>query len=286
VTETTATRPSHQVEIEDQPYHKGPHGTLLARLYRPAAPGPFPTVIDIHGGAWTSGDRTQNEVIAKALAAAGIVVASLDFRMPPEQRYPKTLADINIGIRWAKKHANEFNSRPDWVGGFGTSSGGHLILLAAMRPDDARYQTIPAPHLKSLDARLAFVVSGWGVLDPLLRYRLAKERGAQNFVAAHDAFWGSEEAMSDGSPPLMLERGDPVELPPALIFQGADDEWVPQAMTKKFCTAYRKAGGDVTLELLPGAKHSFFRDNPNGANAKKAIELVKAFVLKRTGIHG
>jgi acetyl esterase len=282
MTDTIATRPVHQVDIEDQPYHKGPDDTLLARLYRPAGAGPFPTVIDLHGGAWTSGDRTQNVAIATALAESGILVVSLDFRMPPIRIYPKTLADINIGIRWAKKHAAEFGGRPDWVGGFGTSSGGHLILLAAMRPHDPRYQTIPAPHLKAIDARLAFVISGWGVLEPLLRYRLAKERGSQQFVKSHDAFWGSEEAMSDGSPPLMLERGEKVDLPPAMIFQGTDDEWVPQAMTKKFVASYRKAGGEMELELLPGAKHSFFRDDPTSPNALKAIALTKAFVLKRT----
>ncbi len=261
----------HQVRIEDLPFYQAEDATLLARLYRPSGVGPFPAVIDLHGGAWTSGDRTQNVAFATAFAEAGILTISLDFRMPPAKRYPETLADINIGIRWARKHAAEFGSRPDWVGGFGTSSGGHLILLAAMRPFDPRYPTIPAPHLEAIDARLAFVVSGWGVLEPLLRYRLAKERGGQQFVKSHDAFWGSEAAMSDGSPPLMLERGDAVDLPPALIFQGTDD-----------VAAYRKAGGEMELELLPGAKHSFFRDDPNSANSLKAIELTKAFVLKRT----
>ncbi|HEX4113440.1 MAG TPA: alpha/beta hydrolase, partial [Stellaceae bacterium] len=158
---------------------------------------------------------------------------------------------------------------PDWVGGFGTSSGGHLILLAAMRP-------------KSPEARLAYVISGWGVLDPLLRYRLAQERGAQNFITAHHAFWGDEAAMSDGSPPLMLQRGEKVETPPALIFQGTDDEWVPQAMTKDFVAAYRQAGGEIELELLPGAKHSFFRDDATGPNAQKAIAVTRDYVLKRT----
>jgi len=255
--------------VEDARYHQDRDVTLLARLYRPAGTGPFPVVIDLHGGAWTSGDRTQNVAIASVLADAGILVVSLDFRMPPVRRYPETLADIDLGIRWTRKHAADYGGRPDWVGGFGTSSGGHLILLAGMRP-------------RSPDARLAFVISGWGVLDPLLRYRLAKEAGAQNFITAHHAFWGDEAAMSDGSPPLMLERGEKVDLPPALIFQGDADEWVPQAMTRKFVAAYRQAGGEIALELLPGAKHSFFRDDPSGPSAKKAIALTRDYVLKRT----
>lgn len=256
-------------KVEDVAFHRDADGELLARLYRPAGTGPFPVLIDLHGGAWTSGDRTQNVAIASVLADAGILVVSLDFRMPPAKRYPATLDDIDRGIRWTKKHAADYGGRPDWVGGFGTSSGGHLILLAAMRP-------------KSPESRLAFVISGWGVLDPLLRYRLAKTAGAQNFIAAHHAFWGDEAAMSDGSPPALLERGEKVDLPPALIFQGDADEWVPQDMTKRFVAAYKKAGGDIELELLPGAKHSFFREDANGPNAKRAIAVTRDYVLKRT----
>jgi acetyl esterase len=255
--------------VEDVAFHKDADGELLARLYRPAGTGPFPVLIDLHGGAWTSGDRMQNAAIASVLADAGILVVSLDFRMPPAKRYPATLDDIDAGIRWTKKHAADYGARPDWVGGFGTSSGGHLVLLAGMRP-------------KSPESRLAFVISGWGVLDPLLRYRLAKTAAAQNFITAHHAFWGDEAAMSAGSPPLMLERGEKVETPAALIFQGTDDEWVPQDMTKRFVAAYKKAGGDIELELLPGAKHSFFREDSGGANAKRAIAIIRDYVLKRT----
>ncbi|HEY5210899.1 MAG TPA: alpha/beta hydrolase [Stellaceae bacterium] len=278
----TPTAPRADFTIEDLPFGTAANGPLLMRLYRPRGSGPFPAVIDIHGGAWTGGDRTQNGAIAAALANAGILVASLDFRMPPEARYPETLADINLGIRWLKSRAAAFHVRADWIGGFGTSSGGHQILLSAMRPADPRYAALPLPGAPHIDARLAFVISGWGVLDPLLRYRLATERGAQSFVASHDAFWGSEAAMSEGSPPLMLARGEPVELPPALIFQGTDDEWVPQAMTQRFVAAYREAGGEIELELLPGARHSFFRDDSSGPNARKAIALVRDYILKRT----
>jgi len=255
--------------VEDVVFHRDPQGELLARLYRPSGKGPFPVAVDLHGGAWTSGDRTQNVAIASALADAGILVVSLDFRMPPAKRYPATLADIDAGIGWTKAHAAEYGGRPDWIGGFGTSSGGHLILLAGMRPASA-------------GSRLAFVVSGWGVIDPLLRYRLAKEAGAQNFIASHHAFWGDETAMTDGSPPAILQRGDQRDLPPTLVFQGDADEWVPKPMVEKFAAAYRAAGGDMRAEFLPGAKHSFFRDDPDGPNGRKAIALTRDYILSRT----
>src|SRR6516225_8199 len=105
---------------------------LLARYYRPEGTGPFPAVLEVHGGAWTSGDRLNNVAIGEYLAARGIVVLSIDFRMPPAVRYPETVADVNFGIRFLKTNAGRFATRIDLVGGLGTSSGGHLLLLNAL----------------------------------------------------------------------------------------------------------------------------------------------------------
>ena len=137
---------------------------------------------------------SDNDFIAKALAEGGIVVASIDFRMPPEASYPASLADINLAVRWLKARAAQYHSRPDWVGSFGTSSGGHQVLLAAMRPDDPRYAALPLNEAPGINAGLAFVISGWGVLDPLLRYELAKKAGNAELLENHHNFWGDEAA--------------------------------------------------------------------------------------------
>src|SRR5205814_171568 len=153
------------IRIDDVDYQRQGGRALLARLYRPGGAGPFPAVLQVHGGAWVNKDRTDNDFIAKALAESGILVASIDFRMPPEAPYPGSLADINLATRWLKHRARTYNSRPDWVGTLGTSSGGHQVLLAAMRPEDPRYAALALPEAPKTDARVAFVVSGWGVLD-------------------------------------------------------------------------------------------------------------------------
>jgi acetyl esterase len=132
---------NHTVAIEDVEYQKG----MLARLYRPSGAGPFPAALQVHGGAWTSKDRTDNDFMAKALAESGIFVASIDFRMPPVAPHPGSIQDINLGIRWLKANAREFKSRPEWVGSWGTSSGGHQVLLAAMRALSPIYSALPGP---------------------------------------------------------------------------------------------------------------------------------------------
>lgn len=273
----------HDIRVEDVEYQRQAGKAMLARLYRPSGAGPFPAVLQVHGGAWTSKDRTDNDYISKALAETGIVVASLDFRMPPEAGYPASLADINLGIRWLKARARLYGGRPDWVGLFGTSSGGHQVLLAAMRPDDPRYCELPLSDAPEVDARVAFVISGWGVLDPLLRYHLAKKVGNAELVRNHDNFWGSEAAMSEGSPPAILDRGEKAYVPPALLFGGDADEWVPTEVTHRLVEGWRKAGGDIEVQFYPGADHGFMTGKPNAPLAPRAIDRMKQFIRKHTG---
>jgi acetyl esterase/lipase len=124
-------------------------------------------------------------VIDEALALDGALVMALDIRMPPVARYPDCLADTNYAIRWLKQHAATMGVIADRVGGIGTSSGGHQIMLGAMRPRDPRYAVIAGPD--GVDASLAFVIACWPVLDPLARYRMAKAKGMDDHVAAHHA---------------------------------------------------------------------------------------------------
>jgi acetyl esterase len=272
----------HEVRIEDVEYQRQGGRALLARLYRPNGPGPFPAALQVHGGAWVNKDRTDNDFIAKALAESGIFVAAIDFRMPPEASYPASLADINLATRWLKANAREFRSRADWVGSFGTSSGGHQVLLAAMRPEDPRYSELWLADAPALDARLAFVISGWGVLDPLLRYELAKKTGNAELLENHHQFWGDETAMAEANPPRMLDRGEKVDLPPALVFGGDKDEWVPVEVMKKFVADYRKAGGEAELQLYEGANHGFMTGKPEAPYAAHAIERMTAFIRQHT----
>jgi acetyl esterase/lipase len=278
--DTIETRPQHTVETRDIEYQRQGGQAMLARLYQPSGTGPFPAALQVHGGAWTSKDRTDNDFMAKALAENGIVVLSIDFRMPPHGGYPAALQDINLGVRWLKAHATDFHSKADWVGSFGTSSGGHLVLLAGMRPDDKRYAALPLAAAPAVDARQAFVISGWGVLCPKLRYNLAKTAGNAQLVKNHDSFWGSEEAMGEASPPLMLERGEKCALPPALVFGGDADEWVPLDLMRRFAEDYRKAGGTLELVLYPEANHSFMTGKPDARHAGAALAAMQAFIRK------
>src|SRR5690242_1755238 len=164
MTQTIEVRPTFEVTWEDVEYRPG----LLARVYRPRGTGPFHAVIEIHGGAWNNNDRTQNAPMVSALASHGLVVASVDFRLGGQAPYPASMADINYATRWLKLHATEFGATAECVGGLGLSSGGHMVMLSAMRPRDPRYCSIALEA--DVDASLAYVMMGWPVLDPWARY--------------------------------------------------------------------------------------------------------------------
>src|SRR5512138_768758 len=132
-----ATEVRFEVEVKDVEYQQQAGKAWLARVYRPIGTGPFPTVVDVHGGAWNNGDRTNDTLINQALAASGILTVAIDFRQPPEAGYPASVQDMNLAIRWLKVHAAEYGGT-DKVGALGVSSGGHLVLLGGVRPRDAR----------------------------------------------------------------------------------------------------------------------------------------------------
>lgn len=252
----------------------------LARLYQPAGNGPFPAVLQVHGGAWNNKDRSDGQNASLDFAAAGIVVLAIDFRNAPEAPYPASLQDINYGIRWLKAHCGEFGSSPERVGAYGTSSGGHQVLLAAMRPDDSRYRALPLSEAPEVDAKLAFVISGWGVLFPLDRYKLAKAQGKLDLAKSHDTFFADEATQIEATPALAIERGEKVHLPPALVFQGTKDEWTSVELAERLAADYRRAGGSLDLLLVEGERHTFVNEHPFAPNSVKTMQTVQAFIKK------
>src|SRR6476659_8770762 len=79
--------------------------TLMARIYQPKGAGPFPAVLDLHGGAWTRKDRLAEEPMDRALAASGLLVVAIDLTLASEAPYPACIQDANYAARWLKKNA-------------------------------------------------------------------------------------------------------------------------------------------------------------------------------------
>lgn len=269
----------YEVRVRDVEYRRDESGSWLVRVYQPQGPGPFPALVDVHGGAWNLGDRGQNVLIDRDLAASGLVVAALDFRLAPKHPYPAQVTDVNYGTRWLKAHAGDFNADPGSVGGLGTSSGGHTVMLSAMRPRDPRYAALPLAEAQGADATLRYILALWAVLDPYARYLYAKEAGRQDLVAHSEAYWLTREAMQEGNPQLILERAEEAELPPTLMIQPVPDANIPRSIPERFVESFGAAGGSIDIEWFPGMPHGFAREP--GPETDRALALMKAFVAQQ-----
>jgi acetyl esterase/lipase len=238
-------------------------------------------MISVHGGRWCAETRLTNAVIDSRLADSGVFVMALDFRMPPLAKFPVPVADINLAIRWLKQRAPSLGLDANAIGGIGTSSGGHQLLLNALRPDDARFAAESLPDGLCVDASLAFIIACWPVADPLARYHYALEEKMSIHVDSHRAYWKDEAEMAEGSPQRIVEAGEMTHLPPLLLIQGTDDTVLSPGMTRRFAAAYRAAGGAVSLREFSGQPHTFITKAPGQTASQAALDAITAFALSR-----
>ena len=259
-------------------YHSPAGIDLLARLYVPHGEGPFPGVVGVHGGRWCDETRLTNAVLDRELSESGIVVMAIDFRMPPLAKFPLPVADINFAIRWLRSKAGDFAVNPNWIGGVGTSSGGHQILLNALTPNNPEFSKDHSAAMGEIDPRLNFVVAGWPVSDPPVRYAYAKERGMAVHIRAHDAYWADEAQMQTGSPQRLVCEKKAEYLPPLLLVQGQEDVILSPHMSEHFAAAYTAAGGQADLRVFPGVGHTFITKDPNGVASREAVRHIVEFI--------
>jgi acetyl esterase len=267
------------VETTDLVYLEHESGSLEATIYQPQGKGPFPGLLNVHGGRWFLNDRSEDHSMNLALASSGIVVVAVDFRLAPQHPYPAQIVDANYATRWMKAQAGEFKIEPASVGAMGCSSGGHTVALNGMRPKDPRYAALPLPGGEDLDASLRFMLCCWPVVDPHARYTWAREIDDDRFIGPTESYFTDHASLHEGNPQEALERGEAVELPPAIIIQGTNDSNIPLFIPQKFEAAYRAAGGDIELELFPGMPHRF--GNMPGPESERAIELMKGFIARQ-----
>lgn len=285
------------VETEDRIWASPEGLELSATIYRPADAGdsPLPTVIDVHGGAWSFSDRSSGAVYDAGLAENGYLVVAIDFRQGADHPHPAASADVTAAVRWVRLNAGELGADPDTIGLIGSSSGGHLAMLAAVRPDAPQHLGTPITDLSApdaapaahdgLDASVSYVVAMWPVSDPLARFRYAQRAGIEGLLGGHNAYFGGDEAaMLDASIPRIVtsgEAGTGADLVPLLVVQPGMDSNVPQDMTLDLIRAYQSRDGHIEYAFYPGMGHAFgHRASPE---TDDLIAAASDFIARRVG---
>ena len=251
----------------------------MARVYQPQGNGPFPVLLDLHGGAWNNKDRGANAMMDESLARSGILVVAIDLTRAPEAPYPSSVQDANYGVRWLKHKSREWNGAPETIGALGSSSGGHEIELCAMRPRDPYYGVHKLAEAPELDATLNYVATRSPVSNPYARFLNAEQLGREEMVQNTKIYFNPWDTIHEGNPQEILDRGEKATLPPLLIMQGELDDNVRPAVQQKFAESYRAAGGECQYEVFAGCEHLWI-DDP-GPQTDRAHEMVKAFIARQ-----
>ena len=246
----------YELKVSEVPFRKNAAGRqLMARIYQPQGAGPFPVVLDLHGGAWQRKDRKAEEPMDRAIAASGVLVVAIDMTLSGEAPYPACVQDAAYGVRWLKHNAGHWKGDATTLGLYGSSSGGHVAELIAMRPNDKRYNAIPFEPGPNLDTSVLYVATRSPISNPFTRWEQALRKPSENLQKANKAFWVPWENIHEGSPQEILDRKEAVVLKPLLIMQGELDDNVLPTEQQKFVDTYKRAGGEVQFEIFKGSVH-------------------------------
>jgi acetyl esterase/lipase len=239
-------------------------------LYLPEGDGPFPLIINVHGGGFMMGDKS-NPAEADTFLANGYAVASVDYRLSGEALAPAQIEDLKAAVRWLRANAQEYNLDPERFAAFGQSAGGNLVALLGTSCGVAELEGAELGNAEQSSCVQA-VVDWFGPTDFL---QMDQQFAGTSCPATHDAA-DSPESMLLGAPiqtvPEQAQAVNPITYvtpddPPFLIQHGTADCNVPPQQGQLLYDALLPAIGaeNVTYTLLEGAGHggSQFSDAAN-----------------------
>ncbi len=219
--------------------------------------GPFKTIVLIHGGGWTSGSRTDLGNIRKELVDEGFLVASVDYRLAPDNKLPAAMEDINCAVRYLRANAVNYNLDPNNIGAAGGSAGGHL---AALLGTSDLWEDVGPYQEYSSDVKA--VVNFYGATDLRSFFNGFSKNLARNVVGTTDL---TQQIFQDLSPIVQVGMDDAH----FLTIHGSLDTVVPISQSEAFTAALNAVGGEATLLRVENATHGL-----NGTNISPSLNSV------------
>lgn len=251
-----APAPAAVASIEDRRVAAA-GGDFGVRVYRPQASGGLrPIVVYFHGGGWAAGDLDTHDTTARYYAAnADVVVVSVDYRQPPEHKFPVAVEDCYAAVEWAIAHAGDIGGDATRVAVAGDSAGGNLAAVVcqlAKRRGGPRitYQVLVYPAVDVRDP----------VDDPAYPSR-RQFGGGDFFLSMRDMEWFRSLYLTDvaseshdvrASP---IAAGDLAGLPPTLVLTAGCD--VLRDEGKAYADRLSAAGVPVEYRCFEGTIHAF-----------------------------
>lgn len=258
-------------------------------LYLPDGPGPFPLVINIHGGGFREGDKGMLEpAILEALRARGIAVATINYRLSGEARFPAAIEDAKAAVRFLRANAARYHLDPKRFIAFGQSAGGNLAALIGTTGNTQEFDN-PALGNPGISAEVSAVIDWFGPHDFLLMDRQARKQGCPPDHDAAESFESQYLGAPIATVPDKVKAANPITYidaadPPFLLQVGSEDCLVPVGQTTILAEALKKAGVPVALDMFEGTGHgdtSFWSPVFVGdANVERVADFAEAHLRK------
>jgi acetyl esterase/lipase len=261
-------------DVRDRPLDASLPG-LTADVYRGAGPGPRPFVVVVHGGGWRGGDKGEVAWTSRAIAASGVSVVDVRYRLSPGVRFPVAVGDVKCWLGRVRERAAELGVDPRRAALLGRSAGGQIALLAAYSFGDPR---VP-PTCATEDAPVEAVVSLYGPTDLAWGYEHPSRPDVVRGPAALRSHLGGapaerSEAYRLGSPQSWVGGRT---LPRTLLVHGALDRMVSVEHSRRLARALHEAGASVDLLEVPLAEHAF-DVRPGGLGEQLARGVILRFL--------
>jgi acetyl esterase/lipase len=214
-----------------------------------------PVLVQVHGGGWTIGDKSQQGLLLmNRMAARGWVCVAMNYRLAPKHPFPAQIEDVKRAIAWTREHIAAYGGDPSYLVITGGSAGGHLAALAALPPGVEEYQ----PGFEDADTSVSACVPFYGVYD------LGGVTGDQAAIAMRDKFLAPRVFRKDARTHLEdFELASPIthvvpDAPDFFVIHGANDGLVSVRQARAFVAKLREVStGIVTYLELPGTQHAF-----------------------------
>ena len=254
----------------------GPHGRAnLADIWRRRdlpRDGKAPVLVQVPGGAWVIGRRRpQGYPLMSHLAARGWVCVSLNYRVSPLHTWPDHIVDVKRALAWVKENIAGYGGDPNFVAITGGSAGGHLCALAALTPNDPKFQL----GFEDSDTSVVAAVPVYGRYD----WFSTDAEGRREFVGLLEKFvvkrkFSTHRDIYIDASPIRQVRAD---APPFFVLHGHDDSLIPVVEAQEFVDELRAVSkSPVAYAELPNAQHAF--DIFGSPRAHQSAEAVARFL--------
>jgi len=231
-------------------------------VYFPESGGPWPAVVYVHGGGWTSGDKSNTVDFARGMTARGYFVASINYRLFPEARYPAMIQDVKCAIRSLRANAGEYNLDPNRIAAAGASAGGHLVSM--LGTSDLNGEWDVGEYLDQ-SSRVQAVVAIAPVTDMTLSFPNA------DIESIRQVGFG-EDNIVQASPITHVTADDP----PFLLIHGNLDELVPYEQSQLMYERLVQTNVPAQLVTVQNGYHSLTA--PDGS-ATPTLDEINQIIL-------